>query len=212
MFERAQAGRAAAGRRARGRRAAPSGERLRSASCFGIPNSGYCDNALWQAAAAARTGLERSRPTPHDRDEAVEAFTWLAREYPASPLARQAAGARDVARTAAPTDTPSPAPAAVAEPRRSRRRSRQRRRRRHAVLRLDHPRATLPRGDRLTVELSDEVAVTPATACRTRTASSSISPTPSAAAAVAEQVARAAQSADQGRARRVAVAAASRAS
>jgi N-acetylmuramoyl-L-alanine amidase len=55
----------------------------------GYPTSGYCDNALWQAAALegelfARAGQEV------DRLKAVQLYEFLAREYPASPLARNA--------------------------------------------------------------------------------------------------------------------------
>ena len=52
------------------------------------PVSGYSDNALLQGAGLYQLAYDRSHDLV-DRDEAVRLLTWLRREYPASSLARQ---------------------------------------------------------------------------------------------------------------------------
>ncbi len=54
------------------------------------PISGYCDNALWQAAMLAADVFADSHQDA-DRQTASRLFTSLAREYPTSPFARKAA-------------------------------------------------------------------------------------------------------------------------
>jgi N-acetylmuramoyl-L-alanine amidase len=82
------------------------------------PRSGYCDNALWQAAELS-SALWAAFGEDEDRIRARRLYRTLTREYPSSSLARQVRGA--VARLAAPRPTqsarerqpvaPSPAPA-----------------------------------------------------------------------------------------------------
>jgi len=52
------------------------------------PTSGYCDNALWQAAALSADAFTRSAQE-QDRRTAVRLFEFLAREYPTSPFAKR---------------------------------------------------------------------------------------------------------------------------
>ncbi len=77
-----------------------------------FPTSGYCDNALWQAAGLAREAVQRWK---QDRDMRTlgRLLKWLASEYPASPFVSQARAeiARLDAAAAAPPPTPPPAPA-----------------------------------------------------------------------------------------------------
>ena len=54
-----------------------------------FPTSGYCDNALWQGAGLAEAAYRRFGRAD-DRGKAVQLYNWLAREYPASGLARRA--------------------------------------------------------------------------------------------------------------------------
>jgi hypothetical protein len=63
------------------------------------PRSGYCDNALWQAAELS-AALWRAFGEEQDRSRAGRLYRMLAREYPSSSLVRQARTA--VARLAAP--------------------------------------------------------------------------------------------------------------
>jgi N-acetylmuramoyl-L-alanine amidase len=75
-----------------------------------FPTSGYSDNALFQAASLsqwlhARYGLEA------DRVAAVKYYTWLDREYPASPLRRESrAAAQALTALPARAERPSPTP------------------------------------------------------------------------------------------------------
>ncbi len=112
------------------------------------PTSGYCDNALWQAAGLMATAYEQSGAAA-DRAGAERYLDWLANEYPHSSLVKQVAGRRRALVAASPAPPPavarpataSPAPAGVA-----------------AVRRVTH--SPLPKGDRITIELSKEVAYT----------------------------------------------------
>lgn len=138
-----------------------------------FPNSGYCDNALWQEAALLERAFDKSAD-PRDRAEAAKVLNWLAKEYPSSPMVKQAA-ARAAALTAAaassttggattpatpanspiasPVASPSPSPSPVSSPP-------------PAMPPSSGPpvavvrsisRTALPKGDRLTVELTTEV-------------------------------------------------------
>jgi N-acetylmuramoyl-L-alanine amidase len=108
------------------------------------PTSGYCDNALWQAAGLMVAAYDRSGQAA-DRSRAEQYLTWLAREYPHSSLVKQVPERRRRLAAAAPV---AAAPAATrSEPSASGR----------AVLRAVM-RSPLPRGDRITIELSREVA------------------------------------------------------
>jgi N-acetylmuramoyl-L-alanine amidase len=75
------------------------------------PRSGYADNALWQAAQLMQwahqiSGLAR------DAAKTRQLLTWLAREYPTSALAKQAAAKLAAAPAAVNAGAPRPSPAA----------------------------------------------------------------------------------------------------
>lgn len=53
------------------------------------PTSGYSDNALWQGASLAEAAYRRFGRAD-DRSTAVRLYSWLAREYPTSPLVKRA--------------------------------------------------------------------------------------------------------------------------
>jgi N-acetylmuramoyl-L-alanine amidase len=131
------------------------------------PASGYCDNALWQAANVAALTFERFG-NETDRKTAARLFTLLAKEYPTSKLVPRAnealgglnaapaaasAAAAPVAALAAPAP-PAPAPAApkpAAAPAASAPAAGG-----MAMLKEIH-RSVLPDGIRLTVDLDAEV-------------------------------------------------------
>jgi len=71
------------------------------------PASGYCDNALWQAANLAALAYERFGNEP-DRKTAARLFALLAKEYPTSKLVARA--------TEALNDLNAPAPVLFASP------------------------------------------------------------------------------------------------
>ncbi len=82
-----------------------------------FPTSGYCDNALWQAAGLARDAVRRWNQD-RDRRTLVRLLKWLASEYPASPFVAQARAEivkLDAAAAAphSPLPSPTPAPAPV---------------------------------------------------------------------------------------------------
>jgi N-acetylmuramoyl-L-alanine amidase len=54
-----------------------------------FPTSGYCDNALFQAASLADTAYEKFNRA-EDRERALELYRWLVQEYPHSGLVRRA--------------------------------------------------------------------------------------------------------------------------
>jgi N-acetylmuramoyl-L-alanine amidase len=158
MFERAQARAAALSD------ASPSADAVRAAArAFEAipmtwPKSGYADNALWEAARLMSRAFDQSGDVK-DRQKAVRLLQWLTREYPSSPLVRQATG-RAAALEQAPVPAPaSPPPALTTTP---------------AALETPAPpasadvraqvrsisRSELPRGDRITIELSQEVPYT----------------------------------------------------
>src|SRR5690606_27352758 len=162
------------------RQAAPSLTTLRSiATAYEqivrrYPRSGYSDNALWQAAGVLQLAWEREGQA-RDRDKAVSLLEWLRREYLSRSLVRRVDGrlaelerprggeavaratapserrpaasapaaagtGRSAASPASPAARPAAAPAKPAEP--------------VAVRGLSH--TVLPRGERLTFELSRE--------------------------------------------------------
>ena len=110
------------------------------------PSSGYCDNALWQAANLAALAHQRFG-NEADRKTATRLFTLLAQEYPSSKLASQApiAVADLQQRTAVPAVDPLPLPPVT-----------------KAVPGLatirDIKRTVLPDGIRLTIDLDAEIA------------------------------------------------------
>ena len=114
------------------------------------PTSGYSDNALWQAAGLLEAAFAQSG-RESDLDRALALLRWLAREYPHSPLARQApdrirtmeAAAAATPETPAPRNEPAAPPAAAAG----------------AAAVRDITYAPLPRGDRITIEVSREVII-----------------------------------------------------
>jgi N-acetylmuramoyl-L-alanine amidase len=113
------------------------------------PTSGYCDNALWQAAGLMVAAYDRSGQAA-DRSRAEQYLRWLTREYPHSSLVRQVPERRRQLADAAPaasTDPPAAPPAARPETSPTG----------TAQLRsVTH--SPLPRGDRITIELNREVA------------------------------------------------------
>src|SRR5687768_2378886 len=110
------------------------------------PSSGYCDNALWQAANLAALAHQRFG-NEADRKTATRLFTLLAQGYPSSKLASQAtiAVADLQKRTAVPAVDPLPLPPVT-----------------KAVPGLatlkDIKRTVLPDGIRLTIDLDAEIA------------------------------------------------------
>jgi N-acetylmuramoyl-L-alanine amidase len=142
------------------------------------PVSGYADNALWQAAELMQRAHAKSGAAG-DLDKAVKLLTWLRREYPHSSLMAQVnarlaalpapapAATSDTATPpapGAPPPAPSTAPPPVAPvtappppvpPIPSSATSAQAP---GAVVR-NISQAALPRGDRITIELSQEVEI-----------------------------------------------------
>ena len=83
------------------------------------PTSGYADNALWQGASLAEAAYRRFGRAD-DRSTAVRLYSWLAREYPTSPLLKRArtqvnalekAETIEAALPTAPSPPPPPPPA-----------------------------------------------------------------------------------------------------
>jgi N-acetylmuramoyl-L-alanine amidase len=112
------------------------------------PTSGYADNALWQAATLLETAFGHSR-SDADQQKAVALLRWLVREYPHSPLRTEAAS-RMAALQAAPAATlerTSPLVEAATGAGGD-----------TAAAVRDIAYTPLPRGDRITIELSREVA------------------------------------------------------
>jgi N-acetylmuramoyl-L-alanine amidase len=129
-----------------------------------FPASAYCDNALWDAALLLEQTWQRYGQRK-DRDDAVRVFTWLSRSYPGAlarqstahvaTLTTQAAPPAAAAMTSSteqqapgPRDTvasdPAPqAPGGSTRPAPS-------------TTLKGITRSTLPRGDRIIVELTDE--------------------------------------------------------
>jgi N-acetylmuramoyl-L-alanine amidase len=72
-----------------------------------FPTSGYCDNALWQAAGLARDAVQRWNQD-RDRRTLARLLKWLASEYPASPFVAQARSELSRLEAAAPAPAPPP--------------------------------------------------------------------------------------------------------
>jgi N-acetylmuramoyl-L-alanine amidase len=140
------------------------------------PGSGYCDNALWQAAGLMKLAFAKSGDQV-DRQSAERLLTWLRREYPTSsfvpaaqaqiaelsappPPSRPAAQAPSSPRSAAgspaaprssvppasePGPVPSPQAGSPAQPQGP------------AAVIQNVTQTLLPRGERVTIELSREV-------------------------------------------------------
>ena len=124
-----------------------------------FPSNALVDNALWQAAQLLDRAWTAESET-RDRDAAVRYYAWLAREYPSSSLAARATARAAMLKTATPpaaappltspplTDAPPPATTTSATSQAS------------EVVVRSITRTALPRGDRITVELSDETLFT----------------------------------------------------
>jgi N-acetylmuramoyl-L-alanine amidase len=76
------------------------------------PASGYCDNALWQAANLAALSYERFG-NDLDRKTAARLFTLLSKEYPSSKLVARATEALNGLNTPAAASTAPPASVAM---------------------------------------------------------------------------------------------------
>ncbi len=154
LYERAQA-------REESLTADASAEALRSAArayevvVLAYPKTGYADNALWQAADLMERAYARSAVLV-DRQKALKFLRWLSREYPNSPLVRQAnaraAELEQAPAAAPPPDTTTPAAPAATPPASAADAA-------GAAVRAI-TRSELPRGDRITIELSQEVPFT----------------------------------------------------
>ena len=122
-----------------------------------FPASAYCDNALWQAAGLMKLAFSKSGDAA-DRQSAERFLTWLRREYPSSsfvagvdarllelaaatPPAMSEAPAPPASAPSAAAADPSPAPAPVGA----------------AAVIQNITQTSLPRGERLTIELNREV-------------------------------------------------------
>ena len=123
------------------------------------PNSGFCDNALWQAAGVSLLAYRRSNADA-DRAKGEQLLTWLTTEYPSSPFARQVDERRrafDVPGASVPEPAAADAspPAITAPPRDTQTRSSTT----SAVLR-SISRQPLPGGDRIIIDVDREVVFT----------------------------------------------------
>ena len=126
------------------------------------PTSGYCDNALWQAANVAALAYERFG-NEADRRTAERLFTMLPKEYPSSKLGAGVPAALTalaaVAAAAEAPPPPAPAPAAPAVPARKPTPDAPADSASDAppVVLKEIQRTTLDDGVRLTIELGSEV-------------------------------------------------------
>jgi N-acetylmuramoyl-L-alanine amidase len=136
--------------------------RLYEAVVLEYPTSGYADNALWQAAAMLQRTFEISGEAK-DRDGAARFLAWLKREYPHSPLGKQAlpkvtpSVLPPAPTTAPPTSAPTAPTAAAATTAVS---AAAKPAGRPSITIRNVTQSTIPRGDRVTIELSEEVAFT----------------------------------------------------
>jgi len=131
-----------------------------------FPTSDFCDNALWSAGLLLEQTWQRYAQ-PGDRDAAVRVFTWLANSYPGALARQSTAHLTSLKTSSAPAGSTSPvlerpplappAPSAAASAAASTSSA-------SPAVQPSGPavtvksitRSTLPRGDRITVELSDE--------------------------------------------------------
>jgi N-acetylmuramoyl-L-alanine amidase len=122
------------------------------------PASGYCDNALWQAANLAALAYERFG-SEADRKTAARLFNALTTGYPASKLAPRAVEALEslkAAPAAAPSTAPTPTPPPTPPPPPTPATAREAPAAGPTLLR-EIRRSMLPDGVRLTVDLDAEV-------------------------------------------------------
>ena len=119
------------------------------------PGSGYADNALWQGGGLLLRAFESSTDAA-DRRGAERLFTWLRKEYPSSSFIRkidaQLGESPKVTSEPLPVDPPPAPPERRASPTRVRPAAAG-----AAATITGITRATLPRGERITIELSKEV-------------------------------------------------------
>jgi len=104
------------------------------------PTSGYADNALWQAAGLMEQAFAQSAAAA-DRERAVRFLTWLRREYPSSSLVRGVDARLGALERPAPAPQAATAPSTGTDP----------------VSVRNITQSPLPRGERITIELSREV-------------------------------------------------------
>jgi len=114
------------------------------------PTSGYADNALWQAAGLLQRTFEVSGEAK-DRDGAARLLAWLKREYPHSPLAKQSL-------PKGTSVTPPPASPAAGVPAVANVATKPSGR--PSITIRNVTQSSIPRGDRVTIELSEEVSFT----------------------------------------------------
>jgi N-acetylmuramoyl-L-alanine amidase len=121
------------------------------------PTSGYSDNALWQAAGLMKLAFDKTGDDA-DRQSAERLLTWLRREYPSSSLARKAdAQLRELSGpTSAPAAEPSPPAASAATTTPPDAQPAAPPAAGTATIQ-NITQTALPRGERLTIELSREV-------------------------------------------------------
>ena len=128
--------------------------KLYEAVVLEFPTSGYADNALWQAAGVLQRTFELSGDAK-DRDGAARLLAWLKREYPHSGLAKQ-----PMPRATAPASPPAPLPSSAASGAQAATNAVAKPSGRPSVTVRNVTQSSIPRGDRVTIELSDEVAFT----------------------------------------------------
>jgi N-acetylmuramoyl-L-alanine amidase len=118
------------------------------------PTSGYADNALWQAAVLLQRTFDISGEA-RDRDGAARLLAWLKREYPHSALGKQS-----LPRTSPPAVPAAPPPALPAAGAPAPANAAAKPVGRPSVTIRNVTQSPIPRGDRVTIELSEEVAFT----------------------------------------------------
>ena len=157
MYQRAQQRAAALGDASHAVDSIRAAARAYESVVLSYPKSGYADNALLEAAVLMSRAFDQSGDVK-DRQKAIKLLEWLSREYPSSPLVKHAesrAKALEQAAAAPPAQppasgTPGPATDAPVTPSSTELR---------AFVR-SISRSELPRGDRITIELSQEVPYT----------------------------------------------------
>jgi N-acetylmuramoyl-L-alanine amidase len=119
-----------------------------------FPTSGYADNALWQAAGLLQRTFEISGEVK-DLNDAGRFLAWLKREYPHSAFAKQS-----LPKATAPAPAPAPPPASSAPGAPAAANAPTKPLGRPSVTVRNVTQSSIPRGDRVTIELSEEVAFT----------------------------------------------------
>jgi N-acetylmuramoyl-L-alanine amidase len=153
MYQRAQARAAALSDTTATAEALRGAARAYETIALAHPKSGYSDNALWEAANLMSRAFNKSGDAT-DRQKAIKLLQWLSSEYPNSPLVKQAEAGAETLKLAQATAPVAPAPTTVvpgtASPATP-----------DAPARVKSiSRSDLPRGDRITIELSQEVPYT----------------------------------------------------